>query len=112
MSFSTLIRPQVLSSRWLKVAAVFALIFLTLGMLGMMRLRLLSSIRAQVATESLYSKSQKDAVLHLIQYAASGDEREYGAYRQNMTIPMAGRLARIELAKARPNLALARQGML
>jgi len=112
MSFSTLIRPQVLSSRWLKVAAVFALIFLTLGMLGMMRLRLLSSIRAQVATESLYSKSQKDAVLHLIQYAASGDEREYGAYRQNMTIPMAGRLARMELAKARPNLALARQGML
>jgi diguanylate cyclase (GGDEF)-like protein/PAS domain S-box-containing protein len=112
MSPSILFRPHGLSSRWLKVASVFALIFLTLGMLGMMRLRLLSSIRAQVAAESLYSKSQKDAVLHLLQYAATGDERDYGAYRQNMTIPMAGRLARFELAKPNPNFALARRGML
>lgn len=112
MPFSTSLRPHFLSARWIKVASIFLAIFLTLGMLGMMRLRLLSSIRAQVAAESLYSKSQKDAALHLLQYAASGEEREYSAYRQNMTIPMAGRLARIELSKPVPNYALARRGML
>ncbi|MBV8635361.1 MAG: diguanylate cyclase, partial [Burkholderiaceae bacterium] len=109
---ATTIKPRFMSSRWSKIALVFLIIFLTLGVLGMMRLRLLSSIRAEVAAESLYSKSQKDAVLNLLQYAASGDERDYAAYRQSMTIPMAGRLARIELSRAAPNLALARRGML
>ena len=112
MPLPSLLRPHFLSSRWIKIALVFVLIFLMLGMLGMMRLRFLSSVRAQVAAESLYSKSQKDAVLHLLQYAASGEEREYAAYRQDMTIPMAGRLARVELSKPNPNLALARHGML
>ena len=112
MPLSSSLSAHFLSGRWTKVALVFICIFVSLGMMGMMRLRLLSSIRAQVAAESLYSKSQKDAVLHLLQYAASGEEREYAAYRQNMTIPLAGRLARTELAKPKPNLALARRGML
>ncbi len=106
------LRPRFLSSRWVKVACIFVFIFVLLGMLGMLRLRVLSSIRAQVAAESVYSKSQKDATLHLFQYAVSAEEREYGAYRQMMAAPLSGRAARIELAKPHADLDLVRHGML
>ncbi len=112
MRLSPSLRPRFLSSRWVKVASIFVLIFLLLGMLGMLRLRVLSSIRAQVAAESTYSKSQKDAVLHLLEYAVSADEHEYGAYRQMIAVPLAGRTARIELAKPDADLTRVRHGML
>ncbi len=105
-------RPRFLSSRWVKVALIFVFFFLLVGMFGMLRLRLLSSIRAQVAAESVYSKSQKDAILHLLQYAVSTDDREYSAYRQMMAAPLSARQARIELAKPNADLALVRHGML
>jgi hypothetical protein len=66
-------------------AALLILLFLVAGF----SLWLLSAVRAYVAGEGFWSKSQKDAVSHLRRYAASGSEADYQravpeleAYRQ------------------------------
>ena len=50
---------------------IFAAIVLGLLMLANVSFGLLSSVRAYVGGESLWSKAQKDAVFHLQKYAAN-----------------------------------------
>jgi diguanylate cyclase (GGDEF)-like protein/PAS domain S-box-containing protein len=72
----------------------------------------LSSMRAYVGGESLWSKAQKDAVTHLRQFARNGDLGEFRKFRAALEIPMGDRVARIEMQKPRPNLSIAYTGLL
>ncbi|AGH95995.1 response regulator [Pseudobdellovibrio exovorus] len=64
---------------------------------------ILSSVRGFVAGESLWSKSQKDALLAMHNYIVSKDEKYYGQFLEHLAIPLNDRIAREELEKAQPD---------
>lgn len=72
----------------------------------------LSSVRAFVNGEGLWSKAQKDAVYNLVIYAHSHNEKDYQAFRDFLKVPLGDNEARIELNKAKPDLEKARQGFI
>jgi signal transduction histidine kinase/DNA-binding response OmpR family regulator len=70
---------------------------------------LLSSVRAYVGGEGLWSKAQKDAVHSLTKYAYTEDERDYQQYLALLRIPLSDRRARLELEKEASDLEVADQ---
>jgi signal transduction histidine kinase len=72
----------------------------------------LSSVRALVGAEGLWSKAEKDGVYHLEKYYRTHDEKDYEAFQKFMEVPNGDHKARLELIKASPNLDTAREGFL
>src|SRR5476649_2144876 len=72
----------------------------------------LSSVRAYVEGEGLWSKAEKDAVYHLRMYAYSHDEKDYQAYRNFLKVQMGDKAAREQLQQAKPDLNAARMGFI
>lgn len=72
----------------------------------------LSSVRAYVGAEGLWSKAQKDAVYNLRKYAYSGDENDYDQYLNFLEVPLGDRMARTEMAKETPDLNVVRKGFI
>jgi signal transduction histidine kinase len=57
----------------------------------------MSATRAYINGESQYSKGQKDASAHLINYIYLGNEGDYTAFEQDITVPMGDHMARVAL---------------
>jgi diguanylate cyclase (GGDEF)-like protein len=91
---------------------MFAAIVLILLIIANFSFGLLSSVRAYVGGESLWSKAQKDAVFHLQKYAAGRDPGELREFRANMAIPLGDHEARTEMEKSNPDLDKVRQGFI
>lgn len=72
----------------------------------------LSSVRAFVGAEGLWSKSQKDAVYQLQQYYQTHNEADEQAFYDFMKVPLGHHLTLLELKKENPDLDIARQGLL
>ena len=72
----------------------------------------LSSVRAFVMGEGLWTKAQKNAIHSLYQYALYGDERYYQDFSSNLKIPEGDHQAKIELLKSNVNFDVAREGFL
>ncbi len=70
----------------------------------------LSSVRALVGAEGLWSKAQKDAIYQLQKYYSSHDEQDYTAFKNFMSVPLGDHKTRLELIKLEPDYAIARQG--
>lgn len=60
---------------------------------------ILSSVRAFVGGEGLWSKAQKNAVAEIRNYAESGEEKYYKAYLEYLKVSAGDKLARLELEK-------------
>jgi diguanylate cyclase (GGDEF)-like protein len=90
---------------WIFAAIVLCLLILTNFSFG-----LLSSVRAYVGGESLWSKAQKDAVYHLQKYAASRAPEELRQFRADITVPLGDHEARVEMDKPNPDFEKVRQG--
>lgn len=75
-------------------------------------IHILSSVRAFVGAEGLWSKAQKDAVYNLRKYNRTHNVADYMEFRRLMDVPLGDHIARLELNKADPDLAIARQGFL
>ncbi|MCM2282788.1 MAG: ATP-binding protein, partial [Bdellovibrionaceae bacterium] len=73
-------------------------------------MNMLSSVRAFVGGEGLWSKSQKNAVQALHRYAETGDEKHYLAFRSELRGPLGDRLARQELEMPNPDMAIVIEG--
>jgi hypothetical protein len=58
-------------------------------------MNLLSTVRAYVGGEGLWSKAQKDAVHSLTKYATGEDERDYQQYLALLRVPLGDRRARL-----------------
>jgi len=84
-------------------------VLLSLGYFGM---EVLSSARAYVGGESLWSKGQKQAVLRLGRFAWSHNDKEYQEYLKALEIPLGDRQARLELEKRIPDFDAAATGFL
>ena len=89
---------------------MFAGIVLCLLILANFSFGLLSSMRAYVGGESLWSKAQKDAVFHLQKFAGSHDLEELRQFHADIAIPMGDHDARVEMNKSKPDLRKVRQG--
>ena len=75
-------------------------------------MEVLSTMRAWVGGESLYSKGQKNAVYYLAQYAQSRSEDDYRRYLASIAFPLGDRQARLALLSHPQDLAAARAGFL
>jgi PAS domain S-box-containing protein len=75
-------------------------------------IKTLSSTRAFVAGEGLYSKAEKDAVFNLRKYANTLDENDFRVFQQYLKVTLGDRQARIELEKENPDLSLAYAGLM
>lgn len=75
-------------------------------------INILSSVRAFVEGEGLWSKSQKNAIHSLYQYALLGEEKYLKEFESNLEIPLGDRQARQELFKENFNYEIVRQGFL
>jgi diguanylate cyclase (GGDEF)-like protein len=91
---------------------MFGVIVLCLMILANFSFGLLSSMRAYVGGESLWSKAQKDAVFHLQAYATSHAPEELLQFRSEIAIPMGDRDARLEMDKPNPDIRKVRRGFI
>jgi diguanylate cyclase (GGDEF)-like protein len=105
---STLAAPETRSP--FAIIWIFAAIVLGLLMLANVSFGLLSSVRAYVGGESLWSKSQKDAVFHLQKYAANHVPEELRQFRADIAVPLGDHEARVEMDKPNPDFEKVRQG--
>jgi len=84
-----------------KTTGLFVLVIfasLSLIVVNFYTLRITSAIRAYISGESEYSKSQKDAFLHLSNYTRSWDENYWALFVKEMAVPRGDHLARVALA--------------
>ncbi|MDB4903936.1 MAG: His Kinase (phospho-acceptor) protein [Mucilaginibacter sp.] len=61
-------------------------------------IKILSATRAYINGESQYSKGQKDASAHLINYIYLENETDFTAFEQGISVPVGDRIARIALS--------------
>ena len=95
-----------------QVIAPFLVVVVLMAVMGIAGTYTLAAVRAYLGGESLWSKGQKDAVVHLVGYTASRDEADFDRFRAALRAPLGDRVARVELQRAQPDYALARQGFL
>ena len=101
-----------LNLRWIKLTFPLLATAILLVALGAFSMNILSSVRAYVNGEGLYSKAQKDAVLHISHYVRSRDERDYQRFLRAIAVPLGDRSARLALDGPEPDAAAARVGFL
>ena len=81
------------------IAVVFTLIIASLLVIANIGMDVLTSMRAYVGGEGLWSKAQKDAVHYLLRYGKSRSEEDYQRYLQAIIVPLADHDARLEMEK-------------
>src|ERR1700733_766792 len=94
------------------VVSVFMAIIAIQFLVSAGSIAILSAVRAYVTGESLYSKGQKDAQIHLLDFAQHYNEEDYEKFQRALSVPLATRLTREELQKPSPDIAVARRGIL
>jgi diguanylate cyclase (GGDEF)-like protein/PAS domain S-box-containing protein len=104
-------KPQA-APRLLRSVAPFTAIVLMQAFLAGVSIDMLSSVRAYVTGESLWSKGQKEAVYSLSLYAETGDEKFYRRFRSTIAVPLGDLIARKALEKSVPDTKAAYDGFL
>ncbi len=100
------------SKRMLLIVSPFLAIVAVLVWLAIVSMDILAAGRAYVEGESLWSKNQKEAVFHLIRFAATGSESDFLSYRNAIMVPKGFRTARLELEKPHPDYSIVRAGFI
>lgn len=90
----------------------FVAIILTQAAVASFSMQMVSSLRAYVTGESLWSKGQHDAIYYLNRYISTGDRSFLGRFDQAMDYPLGDRDARLALEANPPDLAAAQAGFL
>ena len=95
-----------------KIAIAFIGIVVIQVAVALVSIDILSAVRAYVTGESLYSKGQKDAQIHLLAYAENNEEADYLRFQQALAVPLGDRKAREALQLPTPDVATGREGLL
>ncbi|HLI94405.1 MAG TPA: hypothetical protein VKU83_12365, partial [Puia sp.] len=109
--------------RWLRDVSIAKKLYFTVGIMAlliaielgvlMFSINTLSSVRAYVGGEGLWSKAQKDGLYQLFEYARTRDEADYRKFEAFMKVNLGDHKARIELSKgAGADLNIVRQGFI
>jgi diguanylate cyclase (GGDEF)-like protein/PAS domain S-box-containing protein len=109
-------RPAAISPEFKRklLAATWPLIAIAALMLSLCvaSLSTLSSIRAFVNGEGMWSKAERQAIAELHRFAHSGSPDDFLRFRVELAVPLGDRAARLELQSPHPDYALARAGFL
>src|SRR5947209_14079954 len=93
------------------VVPFIAVVFLQACVAGL-SFKILSSVRAYVAGEAIWSRSQKDAIYFLTLYLHSGQQELFTQYRTSLAVPLGDQFARVALERSVPDVDIAREGFL
>ncbi|HLP50860.1 MAG TPA: hypothetical protein VK154_08245, partial [Chitinophagales bacterium] len=114
--------PKLSLTRWFRNISIARKLYFATGIMAVLiafelvtlwfAVSTLSSVRAFVGGEGLWSKAQKDAVFHLYKYGTGRDEKDFIQYQEFMKVPLGDHKTRMELIKAQPDMAIARQGFI
>jgi diguanylate cyclase (GGDEF)-like protein/PAS domain S-box-containing protein len=101
------LKHKLLAATWplIAIAALMLSLFVA-------SLTTLSSIRAFVNGEGMWSKAERQAIAELHRFADSGSQDDYLRFRAELAVPLGDHAARLELQSPRPDYALARNGFL
>lgn len=108
--------------RWFKNVSISKKLYFVVGIMALLiavelftlffSLHTLSSVRAFVGGEGLWSKAQKNAFYNLQKYARTYDNDDYLAFQNSMKVPLGDHKTLVELLKKKPDKEKARQGFL
>lgn len=108
--------------KWFRNISIKRKLFFVMGIMAFLiavelftlwfAVKTLSSVRAYVGGEGLWSKAQKDAGYYLQKYGRTYDESDYQKFQACLVVPLGDAKARMELAKANPDLDVARAGFI
>lgn len=96
----------------IKLVSPFVAVVLLQAAIAAFSLEVLSSVRAYVAGESFWSRSQKNAVYSLELYLHSGEERLFDQYQASLAVPLGDKFARLALEREPADIETARKGFL
>src|SRR5689334_5927688 len=109
-------------SRWFRDVSISKKLYFTVGIMALLiaielgalifSINTLSSVRAYVNGEGLWSKAQKDAMYQLLKYGRTRDEADYQKFKEFMKVPMGDHKTLVELSKPKPDMKVAKQGFL
>ena len=107
---------------WVKNISISRKLYFTVGIMALLiavelftlwfSIGTLSSVRAFVGGEGLWSKGQKDAIYSLERFGRSKNQKDYNDFLIAMAVSQGDHKARIELIKPNPDLKIVRQGFL
>jgi diguanylate cyclase (GGDEF)-like protein len=97
-------------NRLLKLVSPFVVVVVIQAALAILSFELMSSVRAYVGGEGLWSKGQKDAIHSLKHYALTRDVADFQQFQVAVSVPLADRAARLALEQAEPDLQAASVG--
>ncbi|MFH0996293.1 MAG: response regulator [Pseudomonadota bacterium] len=106
---------RVMSDYQLKIK-LYAVIFIVLAsivglfLLGRFGLNTLSSLRAFVGAEGLYSKGSDGGSISLLRYAHTRDKKDYQGFLKHINVSLGYNKARLELEKPDPDLKIVTHG--
>lgn len=109
-------------TRWFRDVSIAKKLYFTVGIMALLiiielgalvfSLNILSSVRAYVNGEGLWSKAQKDAMYHLLKYGRTGQEADYLKFQEFMKVPMGDHKALKELGKPKPDFSIVKEGLI
>jgi PAS domain S-box-containing protein len=113
---------SVTIAKWFKNISISKKLFFVVGAMALLiaielfslwfSLNTLSSVRAFVAGEGLWSKAQKDAIFNLQKYSRTYNEKDYANFLEFMKVPGGDHKTLMELSKKNPDIEKAREGFL
>src|SRR3984957_13020187 len=104
--------PTCGKHRLLRLVSPFVAVVLFQAFLAGLSLETLSSVRAYVGGEGLWSKGQKDAIHFISLYSQTGEEHFFDRFKMAVSIPLSDRAARYALEQRTPDLNAARDGFI
>ena len=112
MTSDTARMPALLHDRLARLLLPVVGVVLMLVLLASFSFSVLSSLRAFVNGESLWSKAQKTAVAELRLYLAAGNEQNYQRFLDQLSLPQGDRSARLAIDQGGSSAAGATAGFL
>ena len=96
----------------IKLVSPFVMVVVLQAAIAGFSLEVMSSVRAYVAGEAMWSRSQKNAVYFLNLYLRSGQASQFAQYQASLAVPIGDEYARWALERDPVDVELARIGFL
>ncbi|MBR1132734.1 GGDEF domain-containing protein [Bradyrhizobium iriomotense] len=96
----------------IKLVSPFVMVVVLQATIAGFSLEVMSSVRAYVAGEALWSRSQKNAVYFLNLYLHSGEKSQFAQYQASLAVPIGDEFARWALERDPVDVEAARIGFL
>jgi PAS domain S-box-containing protein len=108
--------------KWFKNVSIAKKLYFTVGIMATLiaielgvlifSINTLSSVRAYVSGEGLWSKAQKDAMYQLLRYSRTHNEADYQKFKEFMIVSSGDHKTLVELSKKNPDMKIARDGFI